>query len=139
MQGNRPQAGFASVACLTGLYCSCLKSCQDPRLTSSHLEQVWQDLLSDFATDSAVFYEPNHLSQCLGLQLELVHANFLLLHRLKQRCGHQSTHDNASVQLRHLLTGSSAVALNYAVAGDIWGTQFSPVYLEAFSKPAEVF
>ncbi len=64
-------------------------------LCSPHLEQAWQDFLPNFATDSAVLYEPNHLSQCLRLQLQLVHAYLLLLHSQKQHCGHHLTHDTA--------------------------------------------
>ena len=43
------------------------------------LQQIWQYLLADLATDGIIFNEAHHLSQLLRFQLQLTHVNLALL------------------------------------------------------------
>ena len=45
------------------------------------LQQIWQYLLADLATDGIIFNEAHHLSQLLRFQLQLTHVNLALLHQ----------------------------------------------------------
>ena len=49
------------------------------------LQQIWQYLLADLATDGIIFNEAHHLSQLLRFQLQLTHVNLALLQQQRDR------------------------------------------------------